>query len=57
MSARKGLSQYLQTGTILEIADGTIEVAGRGKDGSVQGTKPVDDETPTPKRVWNVAVS
>ena len=46
--------QYLQTGTIEEIADGTIEVTGRGQDGSVQGTKLVDDETPTPKRVWNV---
>ncbi len=52
--SKKGTVQYLQTGTILEIADGTIEGAGRGKDGSVQGTKPVDDETPTPKRVWNV---
>ena len=52
--SRKGTIQYLQTGTIAEITDGIIEVTGRGKDGSVQGTKPVDDETPTPKRVWNV---
>ena len=52
--SRKGTAQYLQTGTIAEIADGTITVTGRGKDGSVRGTKPVDDDTPTPKRVWNV---
>ena len=52
--SRKGTVQYLQTGTIAEIADGTITVTGRGKDGSVRGTKPVDDDAPTPKRVWNV---
>ena len=52
--SKKGTVQYLQTGTIAEITDGTIEVTGRGKDGSVIGAKPVDDETPTPKRVWNV---
>ena len=51
---KKGTIQYLQTGTIEEIADGTIEITGRGKDGSVQGSKPVDDDTPTPKRVWHV---
>ncbi|MDE0420877.1 MAG: DNA methyltransferase, partial [Gammaproteobacteria bacterium] len=53
-SEEKGTVQYLQSGTIAEIADGTITVTGRSKDGSVRGTKPVDDETPTPKRVWNV---
>ncbi len=52
--SRKGTVQYLQTGTIAEIEDGVIEVTGRAKDGSVEGVKPVDDETPTPKRVWNV---
>ena len=52
--SKKGTVQYLQTGTIAEIADGTISVTGRGKDGSIRGTKPVDDDTPTPKRVWNV---
>ena len=52
--SRKGTVQYLQTGTIAEIADGTITVTGRAKDGSLRGTKPVDDDTPTPKRVWNV---
>ena len=51
---KKGTVRYLQTGTIAEIADGTITVTGRGKDGSVKGIKPVDDDTPTPKRVWNV---
>ena len=53
--SKKGTVQYLVTGTIAEIADGTIEVTGQGKDSSVQGTKPVDDETPPPKRVWNVS--
>ena len=52
--SRKGTVQYLQTGTIADIANGTIAVTGRAKDGSVLGAKPVDDETPTPKRVWNV---
>ena len=51
---KKGTVQYLQTGTIAEIEDGTITITGRARDGSVRGTKPVDDETPTPKRVWNV---
>ena len=53
--SRKGTVQYLQTGTIAEIVDGTITVTGRARDGSVIGSKPVDDETPTPKRVWNLA--
>ena len=53
--SRKGTVQYLQTGTIAEIAEGIISVTGRAKDGSVIGSKPVDDETPTPKRVWNLA--
>ena len=39
---RKGTVQYLQTGTIADIADGTIEVTGRAKDGSVLGSKPID---------------
>ena len=52
--SRKGTVQYLQTGTIADIANGTIAVTGRAKDGSVLGSKPVDDDTPTPKRVWNV---
>ena len=52
--SRKGTVQYLQTGTIADIAKGTIAVTGRAKDGSVLGSKPVDDDTPTPKRVWNL---
>ncbi len=52
--SKKGTVQYLQTGTIAEIEDGTITVTGRNKDGSVRGKKPVDDDTPTPKRVWNL---
>ncbi len=52
--SKKGNIQYLPTGTIAEILDGTITVTGRSKDGSVRGTKPVDDESPKPKRVWNV---
>ena len=52
--SKKGTVQYLQTGTIADIADGTILVTGRARDGSVLGSKPVDDDTPTPKRVWNV---
>ena len=52
--SKKGTVQYLQTGTVEQIADGTITVTGRSKDGSVRGTKPADDETPTPKRVWNL---
>ena len=50
----KGTVKYLQSGTIAAIADRTIEITGRRKDGSVKGQKPVDDETPTPKRVWNM---
>ena len=51
---RKGTVQYLQTGTIADIRDGVISVTGRAADGSVIGAKPVDDDTPTPKRVWNI---
>lgn len=51
---RKGTVQYLETGTIADIADGTIRVTGRAKDGSVIGAKLADDDAPTPKRVWNV---
>ena len=52
--SKKGTVQYLQTGTISEIRDGIIAVTGHAKDGSIIGSKPVDDDTPTPKRVWNV---
>ncbi len=52
--SKRGTVQYLQTGTISEIRKGTITVTGRARDGSVIGSKPIDEETPTPKRVWNV---
>ena len=39
---------------ISKIRDGTTTVTGRAKDGSVLGFKPIDDDTPPPKRVWNV---
>ena len=52
--SKKGTVQYLTTGTIAQIADGTIKIAGRAQDDSVWGTKPVDDEAPKPKRIWNV---
>ena len=52
--SKKGTVQYLQTGTIADINNGTIAISGRAKDGSVLGSKPVDDDTPTPKRVWNL---
>ena len=52
--SRKGTVQYLQTGTIAEIENGTIHITRRSNDGSIRGTKPVDDEAPTPKRVWNM---
>ena len=51
---RKGTVQYLETGTIADIADGTILVTGRATDGSVVGAKPADDDAATPKRVWNM---
>ena len=52
--SKKGTVQYLPTGAIAAIANGTIAVAGHAKDGSVLGTRPVDDESPPPKRVWNM---
>jgi len=52
--SRKGTVQYLPGGEISRIRDGTTTVTGRAKDGSVLGFKPIDDDTPPPKRVWNV---
>ena len=52
--SKRGIVQYLPRSTIEAIMDGTVTVTGRAKDGSVRGTKPVDDDTPPPKRVWNV---
>ena len=51
----KGTVQYLETGTITDIEDGSIAITGRASDGSVLGSKHVDDDAPTPKRVWNVS--
>ena len=50
----KGVVQYLPGGTIAEIRDGAIAISGRGRDGSVKGTRYVEDESPKPKRVWHV---
>ena len=52
--SRKGTVQYLPSGEISKIREGTTTVTGRAKDGSVLGFKPIDDDTPPPKRVWNL---
>lgn len=52
--AQTGTVQYLPTGTIALIADGTIRLTGRAKDGSVIGVVASDDEMPPPKRVWHL---
>ena len=53
-SVARGRSNTLKLAQSRDIVDGSITVTGRAKDGSVLGSKPVDDDTPTPKRVWNV---
>jgi adenine-specific DNA-methyltransferase len=52
---RSGTVQYLPSGTITLIKDGTIKVTGQAKDGSVIGVVAIDEETPPPKRVWNLS--
>lgn len=52
---RRGTVQYLPSGTISLIQDGTITITGRSKDGSVIGTMASDEETPPPKRVWHLS--
>ena len=52
---KRGTVQYLPGGTIAQIEDGTIQITGRNKDGSVIGTVASDGENPPPKRVWNMA--
>lgn len=52
---KRGTVQYLPSGTIAQIRDGTIKITGRNKDGSVIGIVASDEETPPPKRVWNVS--
>ena len=49
-----GTVQYLPGGTIDMIEDGSIVVTGRAKDGSVQGILADGDDSPPPKRVWNM---
>ena len=51
---KKGTIQYLETGTIAGIEDGSIVVSGRARDGSVLGSRPIDDDEPAPKRVWHL---
>jgi adenine-specific DNA-methyltransferase len=51
----RGTVQYLPGGTISQIERGEIQIIGRSKDGSVRGTVSVDEETPPPKRVWNLS--
>ena len=52
---QRGTVQYLPGGTISQIENGTIQITGRKRDGSVVGTVAIDEETPPPKRVWNLA--
>jgi adenine-specific DNA-methyltransferase len=52
---KRGSVQYLPGGTISLIQDGTIKITGKSKDGSVIGVVAVDESTPPPKRVWNLA--
>lgn len=49
-----GTVQYLPGGTIDAINEGTIIVTGRRRDGSVNGHRTTDGDSPAPKRVWNV---
>lgn len=51
---KKGTVQYLPGGTIDMIEDGLISVTGRARDGSVIGTVASEEDTPPPKRVWNL---
>lgn len=53
-SERTGTVQYLPGGTIDLIESGQIVVTGRAKDGSVIASVPGDEESPPPKRVWNL---
>ena len=49
-----GTVQYLPGGTVDLIQDGTINITGKKRDGSVIGTIAIDEESPPPKRVWNL---
>ncbi|MGY3436059.1 adenine-specific DNA-methyltransferase [Bradyrhizobium sp. USDA 3686] len=50
----RGTVQYLPGGTISDIENGSIQITGRRRDGSVIGVVAVDEEAPPPKRVWNL---
>ena len=52
---KRGTVQYLPGGTVAQIEDGTIQITGKNKDGSVIGTVISDGENQPPKRVWNMA--
>jgi len=52
---QSGTVQYLPGGTISLIQDEIIKITGKAKDGSVIGVVAVDEETPPPKRVWNMS--
>ncbi len=52
---KRGTVQYLPGGTIDLIQCGAIKITGRSSDGSVIGAMALDEETPPPKRVWNLS--
>ena len=54
---RSGTVQYLPGGTISLIQNGTIKITGKADDGSVIGVVAIDEETPPPKRVWNLSAT
>ncbi|WP_420607989.1 site-specific DNA-methyltransferase [Novosphingopyxis sp.] len=51
---KRGTVQYLPGGTISQIEEGAIQVTGKKRDGSVIGVVAIDEDTPPPKRVWNL---
>ena len=52
---QSGTVQYLPGGTIAQISSGDIHIKGRAKDNSILGIKVSDEDSPPPKRVWNVS--
>ena len=50
----RGTVQYLPSGTIAQIENGSISITGNKRDGSVLGTVAVDEDNPPPKRIWNL---
>ena len=51
---KRGTVQYLPGGTVALIESGAIQITGRRADGSVIGLLAADEESPPPKRVWNM---